>query len=157
MKLSFWFVGKTDADYIQQGMEVYLGRLKHYLPTEVHIIPDLKQRKSLSHEQQKTLEGKEILKRLEPSDQLILLDERGKSLSSLQLADYTQKRLNQGGKRLVFVIGGPYGFSQEVYQAAQGKLSLSPLTFSHQMIRLFLVEQLYRSFTILNNEPYHHE
>ncbi|MEP1855759.1 23S rRNA (pseudouridine(1915)-N(3))-methyltransferase RlmH, partial [Nonlabens ulvanivorans] len=132
-------------------------RLKHYINFELEIIPDLKKTKNLSEDQQKNEEGKLILNKLEKSDFVTLLDERGKKLSSLQFAELINKRSVSGLKRLVFIIGGPYGFSSDVYQRANSKLSLSDMTFSHQMVRLFATEQIYRAFTILRNEPYHHE
>ncbi|GAL75794.1 LSU m3Psi1915 methyltransferase RlmH [Nonlabens ulvanivorans] len=136
---------------------MYVDRLKHYINFELEIIPDLKKTKNLSEDQQKNEEGKLILNKLEKSDFVTLLDERGKKLSSLQFAELINKRSVSGLKRLVFIIGGPYGFSSDVYQRANSKLSLSDMTFSHQMVRLFATEQIYRAFTILRNEPYHHE
>jgi 23S rRNA (pseudouridine1915-N3)-methyltransferase len=123
----------------------------------LEIIPDIKNVKNLSEAQQKEKEGELILAKIGPTDQLILLDENGKTFSSVGFSDYLQKKMNAGIKTLVFVIGGPYGFSETVYQKAQGKISLSEMTFSHQMVRLFVIEQLYRGFTILRNEPYHHQ
>jgi 23S rRNA (pseudouridine1915-N3)-methyltransferase len=120
------------------------------------VIPDVKNSKNLSETQQKITEGNEILKRINKPDTLILLDEKGKSFSSVLFSQFLQKKMNSGLKTLVFVIGGPYGFSNEIYQRANGKISLSPMTFSHQMVRLFFIEQLYRGFTILRNKPYHH-
>ncbi|MFT5970702.1 MAG: 23S rRNA (pseudouridine1915-N3)-methyltransferase [Flavobacteriales bacterium] len=157
MKLCLLFVGKTDADYIKKGYEVYEKRLSHYLPSETIVIPDLKKVKSLSENQQKELEGQAILNQLKPTDKLVLLDEKGKDFTSIKFAEFMQKEMNAGLKRLVLVIGGPYGFSDAVYQKAQGKISLSKMTFSHQMVRMFLIEQVYRAMTILKNEPYHHE
>jgi 23S rRNA (pseudouridine1915-N3)-methyltransferase len=157
MKLCLLFVGKTDADYIKKGYEVYEKRLSHYLPIETIIIPDLKKVKNLSENQQKQLEGQAILNQLKPTDKLVLLDEKGKDFTSIKFADFMQKEMNAGLKRLILVIGGPYGFSDAVYQKAQGKISLSKMTFSHQMVRMFLIEQAYRAMTILKNEPYHHE
>jgi 23S rRNA (pseudouridine1915-N3)-methyltransferase len=124
---------------------------------EIAIIPDIKNIKNLSKKQQKEKEGELILKQLQPTDELILLDEKGKDFRSLEFAKYLQKKMTSGIKQLVIAIGGPYGFSEEVYKKSNGKISLSKMTFSHQMIRLFVVEQLYRGFTILKNEPYHHE
>jgi 23S rRNA (pseudouridine1915-N3)-methyltransferase len=131
--------------------------LKHYVKFEIAIIPDIKNVKNLSENQQKEKEGELILKQLQPTDELILLDEKGNDFRSLEFAKYLQKKMNAGIKQLVIAIGGPYGFSEEVYKKSNGKISLSKMTFSHQMIRLFVVEQLYRGFTILKNEPYHHE
>lgn len=150
-------VGKTDDKAIDALSRVYTDRLKRYVKFEFQVIPDLKNRSKLSFEQQKQKEGALILKQLKSSDFVVLLDENGKQYSSVSFADYMQKRMNSGVKTLVFVIGGPYGFSADVYQRAQGKLSLSLMTFSHQMVRLFFCEQLYRAFSILNNEPYHHQ
>jgi 23S rRNA (pseudouridine1915-N3)-methyltransferase len=123
----------------------------------LEIIPDIKNTKNLSEKQQKEKEGEAILNKLNPTDLLILLDENGKQKTSVEFSEYLQKKMNSGLKQLVFVIGGPYGFSDAVYQKSQGKISLSKMTFSHQMVRLFMVEQLYRAFTILRNEPYHHQ
>jgi len=150
-------IGKTDSKELQSLVDEYIKRLGFYVKFEFEIIPDLKNAKKLSEALQKQKEGALILKKINPGDVLILLDEQGKPLSSMQFSDYLQKHMNAGIKQLVFVIGGPYGFSNDVYNKAQGKLSLSKLTFSHQMIRLFFIEQLYRGFTILKNEPYHHK
>jgi ribosomal RNA large subunit methyltransferase H len=150
-------VGKTDNPALQQLISTYEKRLSYYINFELQLLPDIKNSKSLSEEQQKIKEGELILSYVEPSHHLILLDERGKEYTSIAFADELQKKMNTSIKQLTFVIGGPYGFSQAVYQRANSKLSLSKLTFSHQMIRLFFVEQLYRSFTILRNEPYHHQ
>jgi len=150
-------VGKTDNPALQQLISTYEKRLSYYINFELQLLPDIKNSKSLSEEQQKTKEGELILSYVEPSHHLILLDERGKEYTSIAFADELQKKMNTGIKQLTFVIGGPYGFSQAVYQRSNSKLSLSKLTFSHQMIRLFFVEQLYRAFTILRNEPYHHQ
>lgn len=157
MKISLLVIGKTDAGYFSQGIQEYENRLKHYLPFEMQVIPDIKNVKNLSEEQQKGKEGELILKNLLAGDYLVLLDERGKDFSSLQFASYIEKKTHTINKRLIFVIGGPYGFSKAVYDKAAEKISLSKMTFSHQMIRLVFVEQLYRAMTILNNEPYHHE
>lgn len=157
MKILLLAVGKTDDSNLNQLIQTYQNRLQHYIKFDCEIIPDLKNVKNLSENQQKEKEGLMILKKLTATDQLILLDEKGKDFTSMRFADYLQKKMNAGIKQLVFVIGGPYGFSEAVYQKAQGKISLSKMTFSHQMIRLFMVEQLYRGFTILKNEPYHHE
>lgn len=157
MKISLLVIGKTDAGYFSQGIQEYENRLKHYLPFEMQVIPDIKNVKNLSEEQQKEREGEFILKNLLAGDYLVLLDERGKDFSSLQFASYIEKKTHTISKRLIFVIGGPYGFSKAIYDKAAEKISLSKMTFSHQMIRLVFVEQLYRAMTILNNEPYHHE
>jgi len=157
MKIKLIAIGKTDDKNLIQLIENYQKRLNHYVKFEFKIIPDIKKAKNLSEEQQKEKEGLLILKELVTTDQLVLLDEKGHEFRSIEFSRFLQKKMNSGIKQLVFVIGGPYGFSKSVYQKAQGKVSLSKMTFSHQMIRLFMVEQLYRSFTILKNEPYHHE
>ena len=157
MNIKLIAVGKTDNPALQQLISTYEKRLSYYINFELQLLPDIKNSKSLSEEQQKIKEGEIILSYVEPSHHLILLDERGKEYTSIAFADELQKKMNTGIKQLTFVIGGPYGFSQAVYQRANSKLSLSKLTFSHQMIRLFFVEQLYRAFTILRNEPYHHQ
>jgi 23S rRNA (pseudouridine1915-N3)-methyltransferase len=157
MKIKLLAIGKTDDKNLQTLIDTYQNRLKHYINFEIDIIPDLKKVKNLSEQEQKEKEGDLILKKLAPTDVLILLDEKGKEFRSLDFSNYLQKKMNAGIKQLVLVIGGPYGFSDAVYKTAQGKISLSKMTFSHQMIRLFIVEQIYRAFTILKNEPYHHE
>lgn len=157
MQIKLLAIGKTDNKQLQALMDDYQKRLGFYIKFEFEIIPDLKNTKNLSEEQQKQKEGELILSKLQTQDVLILLDENGKQLSSVGFSEYLQKHMNSGIKQLVFVIGGPYGFSKEVYEKAHGKLSLSKMTFSHQMIRLFIIEQLYRGFTILRNEPYHHQ
>jgi len=157
MQIKLIAIGKTDDKQLLQLIEQYQKRLKHYIKFDLDIIPDIKNVKNLSEKQQKEKEGELILKKISPTDVLVLLDENGKHFSSVEYANYLQKKMNSGIKQLVFVIGGPYGFSNNVYQKAQGKISLSKMTFSHQMIRLFIVEQIYRGFTILKNEPYHHQ
>jgi len=157
MKIKLLAIGKTDNKNLQLFMDDYIKRLGFYISFEILIIPDLKKTKSLTENQQKQKEGELLLKNLEPSDKVILLDEKGKSYSSVGLSEFLQKKMNSGIKTLVFIIGGPYGFSDEIYSRANGKLSLSAMTFSHQMVRLFFIEQLYRAFTILKNEPYHHK
>ena len=157
MTIKLLTIGKTDDTAVQNLIDTYVNRLKHYNKFELEIIPDLKKTKNLSIDQQKTAEGRQILDKLSTSDFVVLLDENGKQYSSEGFSEYIQKRLNSGMKQLIFIIGGPYGFSEEVYSRADGKLSLSKMTFSHQMVRLFFVEQLYRAFTILQNEPYHHK
>ena len=157
MKIKLLAIGKTDNKQLQQLIDEYQNRLKHYVKFELEVIPDIKNVKNLSESQQKEKEGELILSKLQPTDQLVLLDDKGKQYTSVEFSQYLQKKMNSGIKQLVLVIGGPYGFSEAVYQKAQGKLSLSKMTFSHQMIRLFIVEQIYRGFTILRNEPYHHE
>lgn len=157
MNIKLIAIGKTDDRKLQELIQEYENRLKHYVKFSIEIIPDIKNVKNLSEQQQKEKEGQLLLKKLHPTDQLILLDENGKSFTSIAFANFIQKKMNAGLKTLVFVIGGPYGFSEAIYKKAQGKVSLSAMTFSHQMIRLFMVEQLYRAFTILKNEPYHHQ
>ncbi|MEY8847707.1 23S rRNA (pseudouridine(1915)-N(3))-methyltransferase RlmH [Psychroserpens sp. XS_ASV72] len=156
MTIKLLAIGKTDNKDLQTLIEEYQKRLGFYIKFEFDIIPDLKKVKHLSEDQQKQKEGELILDKMSSSDVMILLDENGKQYDSVAFANYLQKHMNSGIKQLVFVIGGPYGFSPDVYQKANGKLSLSKMTFSHQMVRLFMIEQLYRGFTILRNEPYHH-
>ena len=157
MKVCLTVIGKTDATYFTDAIKEYQNRLVHYIPFEMQVIPDIKNVKNLSESQQKEKEGELILKTLQSGDYLVLLDEKGKDFTSMQFASYMEKKMNSVPKRLVFVIGGPYGFSESVYKAASEKISLSKMTFSHQMIRLIFIEQIYRAMTILNNEPYHHE
>jgi 23S rRNA (pseudouridine1915-N3)-methyltransferase len=157
MNIKLIAIGKTDNKSLQTLIDDYTKRLSFYIKFDLEIIPDIKNVKNLSESQQKEKEGELILSKVAPTDQLMLLDENGSTFSSIKFADYLQKKMNSGVKTLVFVIGGPYGFSDEVYKKAQGKVSLSEMTFSHQMVRLFFIEQLYRGFTILKNEPYHHQ
>jgi 23S rRNA (pseudouridine1915-N3)-methyltransferase len=156
MTIKLLCIGKTDNRELKQLIEVYKKRLQFYNKFEIEIIPDLKKTKNLDENQQKEKEGELILAKVQSSDFLVLLDENGKEFSSEKFSVYIQKRLNSGLKQLIFVIGGPYGFSEAVYQRANSKVALSQMTFSHQMVRLFFTEQLYRAFTILKNEPYHH-
>ena len=156
MTIKLLCIGKTDNRELKQLIEVYKKRLQFYNKFEIDIIPDLKKTKNLDENQQKEKEGELILNKIQNSDYLVLLDENGKEFSSEKFSAYIQKRLNSGLKQLIFVIGGPYGFSEAVYQRADAKVALSQMTFSHQMVRLFFTEQLYRAFTILKNEPYHH-
>ncbi len=157
MNIKLLAIGKTDNKALQQLMDDYMKRLSFYIKFELEVIPDIKNAKNMSEAQQKEKEGEIILSKLSPTDQLILLDENGKTFSSVGFSEELQKKMNSGIKTLVFVIGGPYGFSKEVYDKAQGKISLSAMTFSHQMVRLFFIEQVYRAFTILRGEPYHHQ
>jgi 23S rRNA (pseudouridine1915-N3)-methyltransferase len=157
MNIRLIAIGKTDNKNLQSLIDEYTKRLSFYVKFDLEVIPDIKNVKNLSEAQQKEKEGELILAKIGPTDQLSLLDENGKTFSSVGFSDYLQKKMNAGIKTLVFVIGGPYGFSETVYQKAQGKVSLSEMTFSHQMVRLFVIEQLYRGFTILRNEPYHHQ
>ena len=156
MKITLLVVGKTTDTHIELLIQEYQKRLTHYLPFALQIIPELKNTKSITPEQQKQAEGELILRAITPNTDLVLLDEHGKEFRSIEFADYVQKRMSSG-RDVVFVVGGPYGFSEGVYQRANGKISLSKMTFSHQMVRLFFVEQLYRAMTILRGEPYHHE
>lgn len=157
MNIKLIAIGKTDNISLQTLIDDYTKRLSFYIKFDLEIVPDIKNVKNLSENQQKEKEGELILSKLSPTDQLILLDENGIAFSSINFSDYLQKKMNSGVKTLVFLIGGPYGFSDEIYKKAQGKVSLSTMTFSHQMVRLFFIEQLYRGFTILKNEPYHHQ
>ena len=157
MKLTLLVIGKTDEDYLKQGIDLYLRRLQHYLDFEIEIIPDLKKSKSRTVASQKIMEGELILSKLAPGRELHLFDEQGKHLSSREFAGFLEKKMVQGLKELVLVIGGAYGFSDEVYDRSTSRISLSRLTFSHQMARLLCVEQIYRAMTILKGEPYHHD
>jgi len=157
MKIKLLAIGKTDNKALQSLMDEYQQRLKHYIKFEFEIIPDVKNAKNLSEYQQKEKEGEHILNKIQPTDELMLLDENGLEFTSVSFSNYLQKKMNAGTKQLVLVIGGPYGFSDAVYAKSLGKISLSKMTFSHQMIRVFVIEQLYRAFTILKNEPYHHQ
>jgi 23S rRNA (pseudouridine1915-N3)-methyltransferase len=157
MKIKLLVVGKTDHKGLQAMISEYEKRLGHYINFELEVIPALKATKNMSVSEQQDKEGEAILSRISSSDILVLLDEQGKQYTSMQFARYLQKLMNAGTRQLVFVVGGPYGFSNVVYSRAQHKISLSLMTFSHQMVRLFFVEQLYRGFTILRNEPYHHQ
>ena len=156
MKITFLVIGKTEDDYLKQGIDKYIKRLKHYTRLEVIELPELKNTKALTQEQQKTKEAELLFKKINVNDYVILLDERGSEFSSKQFSAYIEKR-GHAAADLIFIVGGPYGFDPSVYNRANDKLSLSRMTFSHQMIRLFFVEQLYRAYTILKGEPYHHE
>ena len=156
MKVKLICIGKTGKDFLVAGENEYINRLKHYVQLERIEIPDIKNAKKLTFQQVKDTEGKEILAKA-GNDKIYLLDERGKTFSSVSFSQFIQQQFNLGGKAIVFVIGGAYGFSDDVYAKASGKISLSTMTFSHQMIRMIFFEQLYRAMTILNNEPYHHE
>lgn len=157
MKIVVIAVGKTSTDYISRGVDEFLKRANRYLGVELTVIPDIKASKALTEEAQKQQEGRNILASLQPGDIVALLDERGKELTSREFSGMIERRMVQGTKRLVFVIGGPYGFSKEVYERADSKLSLSRMTFTHEMVRLFFVEQIYRAMTIMRGEPYHHD
>ena len=157
MRITLLTVGKTDIKWVAEGLEVYASRLRHYISFEIKEIPELKNVSSLSREQIKTAEGKLILKNLRDSDELVLLDEHGKELRSIEFASMLERRMTTDSRDLVFAIGGAYGFSPEVYKRANSKISLSKMTFSHQMVRTIFAEQLYRAFTIIRGESYHHE
>ena len=157
MKITLLTVGKTDRDWVKQGLDIYVSRLKHYIPFNMVEIPELKNVSSLSKDQIKTREGELILKNIRPTDDVILMDEHGKEYTSVEFARVLQEKISYTGKDMVFVIGGAYGFSPEVYSRANSKISLSKMTFSHQMVRAIFAEQLYRAFTIMKGEPYHHE
>lgn len=156
MKITLLLTGKTIDSRLSSLIDEYQQRLRHYVPFELVVLPDLKNAKALSEEQVKTAEGEAILARLTPAMDVVLLDEHGREFRSIEFADYLQKKMSSG-KDLTLVIGGPYGFSEAVYARANGKLSLSQMTFSHQMIRIMAIEQIYRAMTILRGEPYHHE
>lgn len=157
MKITLLTVGKTDKDWVKQGIDIYASRMKHYFPFSIVEIPELKNVSSLSQDQIKTKEGELILKNVKPTDDMILLDERGREFSSMEFAKALQDKISYNGKDIIFVIGGAYGFSDAVRQRSNSKISLSKMTFSHQMVRAIFVEQLYRAFTIMKGEPYHHE
>lgn len=157
MKIKFLVIGKTDSDYLKKGINEYTGRLKHYLPFELVVIPDLKNTKNLTEEMQKIKEGELILNQIDVGELVILLDENGKKYSSVNFSQFIEKKMITGLKTLTFVVGGPYGFSKMVYQKSNASVSLSDMTFSHQMVRLIFVEQLYRAMTIIKGEPYHHK
>lgn len=157
MKITLLVVGKTEDKYLIDGIDKYLSRLKHYINFTLTLIPDIKNTKNLTEAQQKNKEAEMILKQISNSDTVILMDEKGKTYSSVSFANYLNKQMIGSVQHIVFVIGGPYGFDESVYKRSNGSISLSEMTFSHQMVRLFFVEQLYRAFTILKGEPYHHE
>ncbi len=157
MKITFLTVGKTEEKYLKEGIEKYAKRLKHYTRLQLIELDELKNTKALTQEQQKAKEAELILKKITPLDHVILLDENGAEFSSRQFAGFIEKKELGAITSLIFIVGGPYGFDQSVYQRANDKLSLSAMTFSHQMVRLFFVEQLYRAFTIIKGEPYHHD
>ena len=157
MKIALLTVGKTDRDWVKQGLDIYVSRLKHYIPFSINEIPELKNVSAMSRDQIKAKEGELILKSIKPTDDVILLDEHGKEYSSTEFASLLQNKINYEGKDIVFIIGGAYGFSEQVYKRANSKISLSRMTFSHQMVRAIFAEQIYRAFTIMKGEPYHHE
>ena len=157
MKILLIVVGKTDMKWLIEGIGQYVERISHFSQFDIEVIPDIRNTRSMDAQMQKVREGEQILRLLQPSDDVWLLDDKGIEMTSPEMARWLQKRMAQSTKRLVFIIGGPYGFSSDVYDRVPGRISLSRMTFSHQMVRLIFVEQLYRSFAILNNLPYHHE
>lgn len=157
MKITLLLIGKTDEEYLQKGIARYEERVKHYSSFEIIVVPGLKNTKNLAMEQQKQKEAEQILKYIIPGNYIVLLDENGKEMNSVDFSVFLQKQINNSIKNLIFIIGGPYGFSEDVKKKASNLLSLSQMTFSHQLVRLIFCEQLYRAFTILKNEPYHHE
>ena len=157
MKITLAVIGKTEAGFVRQGIEEYAKRLQHYVQFNIQYISDVKGTRNMSEAQQKIAEGRALLATLESSDHVTLLDEHGTERTSVDFAQWLQRRMASGNKRLVLVVGGPYGFSQEVYERANEKVALSKMTFPHDLVRLIFVEQLYRAFTILRHEPYHHE
>jgi 23S rRNA (pseudouridine1915-N3)-methyltransferase len=156
MKIILILNGKTNQEHIQILLQDYFNRISHYINFEVITIPELKKASSLSFEEQKTKESEQMMKYFETSDEIMLLDENGKSYNSVGFSKFIEKKMNASVKRMIFVVGGPFGFSQEIYKRANGMVSLSPMTFSHQVIRLIFAEQLYRAFTIIKGEKYHH-
>lgn len=156
MKIKLITIGKTDEQYLLEGIDKYISRLKHYVSFELTVISDVKMGKKANLELQKEKEGEEILQRIAKNEYVVLLDENGENYNSIAFSNYLQKRMN-AGLDLVFVIGGPFGFSKRIYERANAKMALSKMTFSHQMVRLFFIEQLYRGFTILKGEKYHHQ
>ncbi|MCQ2160310.1 MAG: 23S rRNA (pseudouridine(1915)-N(3))-methyltransferase RlmH [Bacteroidales bacterium] len=157
MKITLLTVGKTDVKWVREGLELYSSRLVHYIPFSLVEIPELKNVSALSQDQIKSREGELILKHIKPADELVLLDEHGREFRSVEFAEFIEGRMSRSSRDLVFVIGGAYGFSGDVYSRADSKISLSKMTFSHQMVRTIFAEQLYRAFTIMRGEPYHHE
>lgn len=157
MKIVLTVVGKTADKHFVASIQEYVQRISHYIPFSIEVIPELKGTKNLSEKEQKEREGELILKSFLPGDYIVLLDEHGNERRSIEFAQWMQKKMAAGPKRLIFVVGGPYGFSEAVYSTSHEKVSLSRMTLSHQMIRLLFVEQIYRAMTILNGEPYHHE
>ena len=157
MKISLVVIGKTEVGFVRQGIEEYVKRLRHYVTFDIQYIGDVKATRNMSEAQQKAAEGRSLLAALESSDHVVLLDEHGTERTSVDFSEWLQRRMASGCKRMVFVVGGPYGFSPEVYDRANEKISLSKMTFPHELVRLVFVEQLYRALTILRHEPYHHE
>lgn len=157
MKITLAVIGKTEVGFVRQGIEEYVKRLQHYVQFNIQYISDVKGTRNMSEAQQKVAEGRALLSALESSDHVVLLDEHGAERTSVDYSQWLERRMASGSKRLVFVVGGPYGFSPDVYQRSNEKISLSKMTFPHELVRLIFVEQLYRAFTILRHEPYHHE
>lgn len=157
MKITLLTVGKTDVRWVREGLDLYISRLSHYIPFVLDEIPELKNVSALSKDQIKDREGELILKKIRPTDDVILLDEHGREWRSIEFASVLEEKISRGGRDMVFVTGGAYGFSDDVYARANSKMSLSRMTFSHQMVRTVFAEQLYRAFTIMRGEPYHHE
>ena len=157
MKIELMVIGRTSADYLRTGIDGYVSRLSRYVPFEIRTLPDVRTSKAMTAARQKEAEGQAFLSQISAGDVVILLDEHGREMTSREFSAFIQKKMVAGNKRLFFIVGGPYGFSQAVYDRADGMVSLSRMTFSHEMVRLFFVEQLYRAFTILSNEPYHHD
>ncbi len=156
MEIQLITIGKTSIPFVKQGIEIYSKRLTRYIKFSLRELPDIKNSRNMPESRQKE-EGSQILSSVSQGDTVVLLDERGKEFTSVEFASFIEKRMAAGGKRLVFVVGGPYGFSDEVYSRADFKVSLSRMTFNHEMVRLFFTEQLYRGMTIINGEPYHHQ
>ena len=157
MRLTLLTVGRTDISWVRQGLDMYVGRLKHYISFDLVEIPELKNVSAFSQDQIKQKEGELILSKLKPADEVILLDEHGREFRSIEFSRFIEERMSRSGRDMVFVIGGAYGFSDAVYARANSKLSLSKMTYSHQLVRTIFAEQLYRAFTIMRGEPYHHE
>ena len=157
MKITLAVIGKTEVGFVRQGIEEYVKRLQHYVAFNIQYIGDARNTRNMSAAQQKTVEGNALLATLESSDHVVLLDEHGTERTSVDFSQWLQRKMSSGSKRLVLVVGGPYGFSPEVYARANEQISLSKMTFPHELVRLIFVEQLYRAFTILKHEPYHHE
>lgn len=157
MKIELWVVGRTSTPYIRTGIDVFVKRIGHYVPFEIVEMPDVKGTKALTEDLQKQLEGQRMLDVIRPGDWVVLLDEKGREYTSREFAVYVDKKMVNVSRRIIFVVGGPYGFSREMYNRADDKMSLSKMTFPHELVRLFFVEQLYRAMTILRGEPYHHD
>ena len=157
MEIELLTIGKTSIGFVENGIDEYTKRLRHYIPYSIRSLPDVKNASRMDQTRQKEAEGQKILDSLTPSDFVVLLDERGKQYSSVEFSSFIEKQMVSGRRKTVFVVGGPYGFSKEVYERADSLLSLSKMTFNHEMVRLFFTEQIYRAMTILRGEPYHHE